>query len=122
MKAFQALSNYDKLRASRYLTRGEAPSDPRMAAAAIELAESYQRRSRTYMALMRWSPVIVVVCTGYVAIPAAVEGSQAMSILFALVVLLCAGIFMFDPATRPKSIVRSLEASRRVVASRASEV
>lgn len=36
---FRALSYGDKFRLSRYLARGEAPRDPRMAAAAIEIGE-----------------------------------------------------------------------------------
>lgn len=59
----------------------------------------------------------MVVVFGYVALPKAVEGDAAMAIVYAVIVLTSVGDFMLNPATRPKNIARSLEASRRVVAS-----
>jgi hypothetical protein len=97
-EAFKALSYGDKWRVTRCLTRGEAPRDPRMAPAAVELAESYQRLSPFYLALLRWAPVLIIVGAGSIALAAAVEGDQVK-------------------ATRPKNVARSLEASKRVVAS-----
>jgi hypothetical protein len=41
MRAFKALSFRDRWRVRRFVFRGEAPDDPRMATAAIELAERY---------------------------------------------------------------------------------
>lgn len=117
MQTFQALSSLDKFRVSRFLTRGEAPDDPRMAVAAVELAESFQRQSWIYAALMRWSPVLSFVVLTYLTTPAAVGGDGGMAILYALLVLVGIGNLMFNPAIRPKNVGRSLEASRRVVAS-----
>jgi C4-dicarboxylate transporter len=114
MQTFKALSYGDKLRVSRCLVRGVAPNDPRMAAAAIELAESYERQTPAYTALMRWFPLIVVVGNGYLALPDVMDGDQAMAIFYALVVLLSVEYLMFSPAMRPKNRARSLEASRRL--------
>ncbi|HEU5064057.1 MAG TPA: hypothetical protein VFT79_13040 [Solirubrobacterales bacterium] len=113
MQAFQALSYRDKLRV-RYLRRGEAPADPRMAAAAVELAEGYQRQGRAMAAWMRWSPAFLATCYGMFTILAAVDGGQPSWIFFAFVALGWAWISMSTPASRPKSMARSLEASRRV--------
>ena len=117
MRTFQALSYGDMWRVRGFLARGEAPSNPRMAAAAVELAESYQRQSRTSAALIRWAPAAVIVGLGYLTIPAAVEGDALMAILYALIVLANVAHLIFNPATRPKNVARSLEVSRRVVAS-----
>lgn len=117
MQTFKALSYGDKLHVSRCLVRGVAPDDPRMAGAAIELAESYERQKPAYTALMRWFPLIAVISNGYVVLPDAVEGDQAMTILCLLAVLLSVEYLMFSPAIRPKNRAQSLEASRLVVAS-----
>ena len=116
-QAFQALSYGDKLRVSRHLTRGEAPDNPHMAAAAVELAESYQRQSRTYIALMRWFPAFMVVGLGYVTISHAVDGDTSLLIVYSLIVVLSALHLLFNPAVRPKNMSQSLEASKRVVTS-----
>lgn len=52
--AFQALPYGDRWRITRFLAKGEAPHDPRMAAAAVELAESFQSRGRVYATFIRW--------------------------------------------------------------------
>lgn len=114
---FQALSFANKLRVCRSLVRGEAPSDPGMAPAAIELAESYQRQGWSYKVLMRWLPWMMVVGTGYLAIPAAISGNFGMLTSYLVVVLLCVGTLLFDPATRPRNRLRSLVAARGVVTS-----
>jgi hypothetical protein len=44
MWTFKALSYGERWRVTRLVAKGEAPSDPPMAAAAVELAESCQRR------------------------------------------------------------------------------
>jgi hypothetical protein len=119
-QAFQALSYGDKLRVGRCLTWGQAPGDPRLAAAAVELGESYQDQSRTYAAVMGWSPVFMALGLGWLSGSHAVEGDGTMLILFVAVVLGSTWIFIFDPATRPKNIARCLDASRRVVAERAA--
>ena len=60
-QAFQELSFGEKWRVARLLAKGEAPPDPRMAATAIELAESYQRQGRGRATLARWLPAVVIV-------------------------------------------------------------
>jgi len=113
-KEFQALSYGDKFRLSRYLARGEAPRDPRMAAAAVEIGESYQRRSRGYIALICWVPVFIIVCNGYLLTSAAIDGDQLRLILSALIVLGSAMDLILNPLIRPKSMARSVEAARRI--------
>jgi hypothetical protein len=88
-----------------------------MATAAVELAESYQRQSRAYIALMRWFPAFMVVGLGYVTISHAVDGDTSLVIVYSLIVALSALHLLFNPAVRPKNMGRSLEASRRVVTS-----
>jgi hypothetical protein len=46
MRTYKALPYGAKWRVTRLVAKGEAPHDPRMAAAAVELAESYQRKGR----------------------------------------------------------------------------
>ncbi len=118
MRAFQALSYGDKWRVRRFLARGEAPSSPRMAAAAVGLGEScYPRRDRNGFTFMRWGPTIWVVGFGAATIFAVAKGDALMAILDALIVLGWVGHLMFNPMFRPRSVARSLEASRRVIAS-----
>jgi hypothetical protein len=117
MQTFLALSYGDKWRVRGYLVRGEAPYDQQMAAAAVELAESYQRHGRSYKTLMRWGPVAMVVVFSFAACLRAVEGDTLMAIIYALVMLTNIGHLMFNPAIRPRNIARSLETSRRMVAS-----
>ena len=114
MQIFKDLSYGDKLRVSRCLVRGAAPDDPRMAPAAVELAESYKRQKRANTVLMRWAPVMIIVCSVYTTLPDALEGDLGMAIIFGAMVLLFAFGLVFDPATRPKNMARSLEASRRI--------
>jgi hypothetical protein len=90
-----------------------------MAAAAVELAESYERQSRAFRELARWLPVILVVSATYIAVSAAIEGDQLGLILNMLIALTGAGQLMLNPAARPKNTARSLEASRRVVEAQA---
>lgn len=115
MQEFEALPIVDKWRIARCLSRGEAPDDPRMAVAAIELAESYRRRGRVYATVTRWLPVVMVVVFSSITIPAAIGGDVEMAILFGLFVLGSIGHLVFNPALRPKNIVRSLEASQQVL-------
>jgi hypothetical protein len=117
MRVFPTLSYSDKLRVSRYLVRGEAPAIPRMAAAAVELAESYHDKGRTYLMVMRWVPLITVVGLCYLSVSAVLDGDHAMFAVLALVVLGSAWSIMFNPVFRPKNIDRCLKASRRVIAS-----
>jgi len=117
MQTFNALPYLDKWRVSRCLVRGEAPRDPRKAAAAVELAESLRRQRRLNGRLLIWLPVALAVGGGCLAILDAVEGNLLGVITAGLVVLTSLMQIMFNPITRPKNMARALEASRRVVAS-----
>jgi hypothetical protein len=117
MHTFQALSYGEKWRVRGFLVRGEAPRDPQMATAAVELAEMYQGRGRTYAALMRWLPAVMAVVFGAATIFVATDGDTLQAILYALIALTNIAHLMLNPATRPKNLVRSLEASKRVVTS-----
>jgi hypothetical protein len=70
---FRALSYGDKWRVGGFLRRGEAPQDPRIAAAVVEWAESYQRQEQRHAALLRWLPLVVVIVCGAATILFAVE-------------------------------------------------
>lgn len=114
MRVFKALSYRDKVRVGRCLARGEAPDDPQRAAAAVELAESYQRQSRTLMAVMRWLPAVMIIVGGVGVVLDALDEDYLGSSLYVLFALIGVTHFMINPATRPKNRARSLEASRRV--------
>lgn len=113
-QVFKALPYRDKLRVSRRLARGQAPADPHMATAAIELAESYQRKSRSYVALMRWSPAILIVIGGLNLALDVTGGDQLGLIVSVLYVLMGIVYLMFNPVTRPKNMDRALETSRLI--------
>lgn len=117
MQTFQALSYSDKWRVRGFLVRGEAPPDRQTAAAAAELAESYQRQGRTFMKLMRWLSATGVVVFGAAAIFMAIDGDALKAILYALLALTNVAHLMYNPAVRPQNVARSLEASRQVIAS-----
>jgi hypothetical protein len=53
-------------------------------------------------------------------LPGALDGQVGMLILLLLVVLGGVGNLMLNPWTRPKNVVKSMEASRRIVAQVAS--
>lgn len=114
MEAFKALSFGDKWRVSRCVYRGEAPRDPRLAAAAIELAESYQRQRSA--GWLRWLALVVAVAATFAAVLTAVDGELLQAGVLALVALVNIGHLALNPATRPKSVARSLEASRQLLA------
>lgn len=114
MQVFKALPYRDKVRVSRCLARGEAPDDPQRATAAVELAESYQRKSPSLMTLMRWLPAIMIIFGGIGLVLDALEGDYLGSILYALFALIAAIHFMINPATRPKNMARALEGSRLI--------
>lgn len=113
MEAFKALSFGDKWRVSRFVYHGEAPKDPRLAAAAIELAESYQRQR--FAGWLRWLAVVVAVGATFAAILTAVDGEPLQAGVLGLVALTNIGHLAFNPATRPQSVARSLEASRQLL-------
>lgn len=113
MHEFNALPYREKLRVRKYLRRGEAPEDPRLAVAAVELAESYRRQRYT---LVGWVAVLLFVTNTYLAISAAIDGDQVRWMLNAAVAVGWVGIALTEPVLRPKSMARSLEASRRIAA------
>jgi hypothetical protein len=116
LQIFNALSYGDKVRVARCLARGKAPNDPRLAAAAVELAESYRHQSRAQAAFMRWAPVVTAVILSALTLPAAIAGDLPMAIALFLVALCGIAYIVFDPAARPKNVARSLDASRQVAA------
>lgn len=113
--SYQALSFGDKLRAARFLSQGESPSDPGMATAVVELGERYRAHGRAYAALIQWLSLFSVIVFGAIAIPEAIDGNIAMTIVTVLLVLGSIGHLTLNPAVRPKNLARSLEASRQVV-------
>jgi hypothetical protein len=117
MQAFKTLSYRDKFRVSRSLMRGEAPSDPEMTAAAIELAEKYQRQNRENLGLLRWGPVALGIAFVALSIWAATTGDLLNATFWALIALGNLGQLLLNPLTQPKNVARALAASRRVVKS-----
>lgn len=116
MRAFQSLSYADQWRVTRFLAKGKAPRDPRMAAAAVELAQSYQRRGRVATALARWLPVAVVIGGGAVAVQSVASEDWLAATILVLPVLVNLAHLMFNPMARPQNVARALEASRRASA------
>lgn len=114
MQAFRALPYRQKLRVGRSLARGEAPTDPQLAAAAVELAESYERQDRLSAVAYRWAPLLILVFAAPLAISGIDRGDELGLIINALIVLTSAMHFALSPATRPKNMARGLEASRRI--------
>jgi hypothetical protein len=87
--------------------------------AALEWAESYQRRGQSRTALPRWLPLVVVVVCGAGAIFFfAVDGDALVAILNALIALVNLAHLALNPVVRPQSVARSLKASKEVVGSR----
>jgi hypothetical protein len=116
IRKFQALSYGERWRVTRLVAKGEAPQDPRMAAAAVELAERYQRRGRGEASLHRGLAIVLILVGLALAVLAAANGDTLMVSAMALLVLSNVAQFAFNPMTRPKNVARSLEASRRVSA------
>lgn len=116
MPTFKALSYRDRLRVSRCVARGEAPRDPRIALAAVELAESYQRREQLELTFMRWGPSVLILFVTLGAVSNAVDGDTLGLILCTLTALITVLQLMCDPGARPKNMARSLEASRQIAA------
>lgn len=118
---FRELSSFDQFRVCRFLTRGEAPDDPELAAITLDAAGSYQTKSRVLAALLRWWPMVLALFLIVFALPGALDGQVEMFIFLLFIALGVVGNIMLNPWTRPKNVARSLEASRRVVGSRAAE-
>jgi hypothetical protein len=116
MRMYQALSYGEKWRVTRLLAKGEAPRDPRMAAAAVELAERYQRKGRGEATLHRFLAIALILVGVALAILAAADGDALVMSAMALIALTNVAQLAFNPLLRPKNVTRALEASRRVSA------
>jgi hypothetical protein len=114
MRTYQALSYGEKWRVTRLVAKGEAPHDPRMAAAAVELAERYQRKGRNEAALYRFLAIALILVGVTLAVLAAADGNALTMSAMALIALTNVGQLVFNPMLRPRNVARSLEASRRV--------
>lgn len=115
MGKFRTLSYGEKWRVNRLVAKGEAPQDPRMAAAAVELAEKCQRGEREG-SLHRGLAIVLILVGLALAVLAAAHGDALVVSAMALLVVSGVAQFVFDPMTRPKNVARSLEASKRVSA------
>jgi hypothetical protein len=104
MQTFQALSYGEGWRVTRLVARGKAPKDPRMAAAAVELAESYRRKERGETMLHRGLAVALILGGTALAILAAVDGDALLMSAMALVVLTNVAQLAFNPMARPQSV------------------
>lgn len=120
MQTFRALSYGEKWRVTRLIAKGEAPQDPGMAAAAVELAESYQRKEGGTSTLFRWLAIMLALAAGGLVALATVDGDVPVMIAMALIVLTNVGHLALNPAARPQNVARSLEASRQVSAAAGS--
>jgi hypothetical protein len=78
---FQELPTLDQFRVQRFLTRGEAPDDPELAAITLDAAEHYQAQSRVLAALLRWVPMVLGLFLIVFTLPGALDGRVEMVIL-----------------------------------------
>jgi hypothetical protein len=85
-----------------------------MAAAAVELAERCQRRRRGDRKLHLLVAIALILVGAPLAILAAADGDALLMSAMALITLTNAAQLAFNPVLRPRSVARSLEASRRV--------
>ncbi len=112
MPAVWALSYGERFRVRLCVRRGKAPEDRRLAAAAIELAELYQRmRYQAYV-----SGSLTVAC-GALTVWYATGGPTWLARITALAALSGLVSAAISPVFWPKKVARSLEASRAVVGS-----
>ena len=118
---FRELSSLDQFRVCRFLARGEAPSDPKLAAVTLDAAERYQTRGHFLAALFRWWPMVLALVLVVIAVPGALNGRVEMVILLIFIVLGVMANLTLNPWTRPKNVIRSKEASRRIVARMSSQ-
>lgn len=116
IRTFRALSYGDRWRVTRLVAKGEAPRDPGLAAAAVELAENYQRKGAATPTLFRGLAIVLILAAAALGILAATDGDIAVMSAMALIMLTNLGHLAFNPAARPQSVGRSLEASRRISA------
>lgn len=113
---FQALSSSEQLRVNRFLTQGKSPDDPEFAALTIEVGERYQAQRPIHAAIMRWGPMAFSLFFAAFALLGIINGEIGYVILLALIVLGSIGNLMLNPASQPKNVARSVEASRQIVA------
>jgi hypothetical protein len=113
MQGSKALSVGDKWRVRGFVYRGEAPEDPQMAAAVVALAERYE--SQRTLRLARGMAVAMMVLMVPATIYAIVSGQALEAALWGFFALGNAAHLRFNPATQPKNVARSLEASRRII-------
>jgi hypothetical protein len=116
MPHYNALSFGDRWRVLASLRRGEAPSDPRLAAAAVELGEASQRQGRGPL-LIFWFPLAVAICTAAAALLFVVQGDPLLAGANVLVTVVNFAHLAISPLSRPANVARSLRASRDAVAS-----
>jgi len=114
MPTYRALSSGDKWRVTRSVAKGQAPHDPQMAAAAIELAERYQRKGSGELTLYRFLAISLVLVGVALAILAATEGDVLLMIAMALIALTNVAQLAINPMLRSAKVAQSLEASRQV--------
>jgi hypothetical protein len=112
---FQGLSSLEQLRVSRFLTKGQSPNDPELAAVTLEVGEHYQAQGAVRAKVMRWSPIVFSLFFAFFTLPGALDGEVWKVTLFVLIVVGFIGNLMLNPSTRPKNVAKSMEASRRVV-------
>lgn len=113
MRTYKALSYGEKRRVTRLVAKGDAPHDPRLAAAAVELAERCQRKGHE-ATLHRGLAVALILVGVALAVLAAAKGDVLLMGAMALLAVSNVAQFAFNPMTRPQNVARSLEASRRV--------
>ena len=110
VSALSALSYRERWHLLACARRGEVPSDPRMAAAAVEWLEAHQRtapRRRTLTAILL---IISVPATAYFAI----QGDALAAAANALMLFVNLLHIALTPVFRPNNVARALEGSRRV--------
>lgn len=117
LQAFKALSYGDKWRVTACLRRGVAPEDPRLAPAAVDLAQGYRRRGRVEAALWYLNPLFLILLFGYLTVSAAARGGGWLLVPCALLVPVGIATLLLDPGRRPQNVARSLEASMRMLPS-----
>jgi hypothetical protein len=116
MRTFKALSYGEKWRVTRLVAKGDAPHDPRLAAAAVELAENCQRKGTVKRRCIEGLAIVLIIAGVALAVLAAADGDALAMSAMALLVLSNVAQFAVNPMTRPQNVARSLEASRRVSA------
>jgi hypothetical protein len=85
-----------------------------MAPAAVQLAESYERQSRSYVWVMRWMPLVMVVVFGYVTASHLADGDSSLLLPYSLIVAIAVANLLFNPLAWPKNMAKALSASRRI--------